>query len=598
MLRLHPQTALQARTSSAKDFAFPQRLGWANSNSKLGLLSRGSLKLQRLDAVANAVPSLESVQRLSAGSNLGKNYEELMAKPNKGRRAGIILHPTSLPGPYGIGVLGKECLQFIDWLEASGMQIWQVLPLVPPDPEYFSPYSGLDANGGNPLLLSLESLVEDGILTAADLPPTVPPGDVDFIAVTESKTPVLKKAAANVLSDPNLKQFRDGLAAFRKKNSWVEDSALFDVIRRQPENVGLYWWHWEEPLRFRKSRALDEAKKKFAGEIDEFIVIQYLFDRQWKAVKEYANSKGVLVVGDMPIYVGGHSADVWANQGLFELSDTGAPGRVSGVPPDAFSDDGQLWGSPLYKWDAHRSERYKWWTARLARALELYDETRIDHFRAFAGYWAVDATAKTAVDGAWLKGPGKELFDAVEKGLGRLPLLAEDLGVITDDVTALRLAIGAPGMVVLQFAWGGGPGNVHLPHMHTESSFVYTGTHDNETTVGWYLGSANDTDKSYIKEYLGSDGSDIAWDFIKEAFKSVAKTAVMPLQDVLRLDNSARMNVPGRASGNWAWRLTGDVAATLAPHTEPLRQIAYSTLRLADGKELREGSAAAAGELP
>ncbi|KAI8473849.1 MAG: glycoside hydrolase superfamily [Monoraphidium minutum] len=378
----------------------------------------------------------------------------------KGRRAGVILHPTSLPGPYGVGELGSEAFAFLDWLADAGMQCWQVLPLVPPDPEYFSPYSGLDANCGNPLLISLDALITEGLLEPSDAPSGLKAdGDVDFAAVAAAKLPLLSKAAAALLSQPRFASLRDAMARFRAANPWIEDSALFDALRRTPELEGLEWWAWPEPLRLRQAGALKAAVKEHAAEMDEFVAVQFLFDRQWRAVKAYANSLGILVVGDMPIYVGGQSADVWAHRHLFELDEkTCDPREVSGVPPDAFSETGQLWGSPLYRWPAHEAEGYAWWAARLARAFSLYDETRIDHFRAFAGYWSVEATEETAMNGCWE-------------------------------------AIGAPGMVVLQFAWGGGPFNVHLPHMHYDNSFCYPGTHDNETSVGWYKGSANATDK-------------------------------------------------------------------------------------------------------
>eukprot|EP00775_Hariotina_reticulata_P005043 gene5043-5285_t len=483
---------------------------------------------------------------------------------HKGRRAGVILHPTSLPGSNGIGELGKEAFKFVDWLHSAGMQCWQVLPLVPPDPEYYSPYSGLDTNCGNPLLIDLEALITEGLLDAADRPAAVPEGDVEFDKVAAVKQPLLAKAAQALLSGAKFAGLRQLLAEFRTANAWIEDSALF-----------------------RKPAAIKDAQKKFKQQIDEFIAIQFLFDRQWRAVKAYANGQGIKIIGDMPIYVGGQSADVWANRHLFELNEaTCAPEDVSGVPPDAFSATGQLWGSPLYRWPAHESEGYKWWAHRMARAMQLYDETRIDHFRAFAGYWSVPATEETAMNGWWRQGPGLSLFKALEKQLGTVPIMAEDLGIITTDVVKLREELGAPGMVVLQFAWGGGPSNVHLPHMHYQNSFCYPGTHDNETAVGWYAGSANAVDKKYLKDYLGSDGTDIAWDFIHAAMMSVSNTSVILLQDIMRLDNSARMNVPGKAAGNWAWRAgSSDVWLTLSDEAAELKRLAYIYDRLPKGSK-------------
>uniref|UniRef100_A0A383V4Y2 4-alpha-glucanotransferase n=1 Tax=Tetradesmus obliquus TaxID=3088 RepID=A0A383V4Y2_TETOB len=542
---------------------------------------RARVVLCRADAAAAAAPTP------NIGKPLGPAYSEDGNMPDwhKGRRAGVILHPTSLPGPYGIGELGQEAFRFIDWLQDAGMQCWQVLPLVPPDPEYYSPYSGLDTNCGNPLLIDLEALITEGLLQEADRPPLMPDGDVQFAAVAAAKQPLLQKAARTLLTSPKFAALRQLMAQFRAANSWIEDSALFDALRQTDDLAGKDWWEWPDPLRFRKASALKEAHKQYQQQVDEFVAVQFLFDRQWRAVKVYANAKGIKIIGDMPIYVGGQSADVWANRHLFELNEEScAPDNVSGVPPDAFSATGQLWGSPLYRWEAHEAEGYKWWAHRMARALQLYDETRIDHFRAFAGYWSIVATEETAMNGSWCVGPGIGLFQALTAQLGAVPILAEDLGVITTDVVQLREQIGAPGMVVLQFAWGGGTNNVHLPHMHYENSFCYPGTHDNETAVGWLAGSANAQDKKYLKAYLGSDGKDIAWDFIRAAMASVSNTSIIMMQDIMRLDNSARMNTPGKAAGNWAWRVGGpDVWEKLAEETKQLKQLAYVYDRMPKG---------------
>lgn len=408
---------------------------------------------------------------------------------------------------------------------------------------------------------------------------------MQFEQVAAAKNPLLLKAAQTLLTSPKFAGLRGLLDQFRTDNSWIEDSALFDALMQQPDLTGLPWWTWPEPLRFRKPSAIQEAQKQFKQQIDEFVAIQFLFDRQWRAVKVYANARGIKIIGDMPIYVGGQSADVWANRHLFELNEeTCAPEDVSGVPPDAFSATGQLWGSPLYRWPAHEAEGYKWWANRLGRALQLYDETRIDHFRAFAGYWSVAADEETAMNGHWREGPGIGLFEALSAQLGEVPILAEDLGVITKDVVQLRERIGAPGMVVLQFAWGGGTNNVHLPHMHYQNSFCYPGTHDNETAVGWFASSANKQDKKYLKAYLGSDGKDIAWDFIKAAMQSVSNTSIIMMQDIMRLDNSARMNTPGKAAGNWAWRVgDSNVWDKLQKEATELRQLAFTYDRLPKG---------------
>ncbi|KAG2499911.1 hypothetical protein HYH03_002199 [Edaphochlamys debaryana] len=517
----------------------------------------------------------------SPGDTLPKDYDKNVPEYNKGRRAGVLVHPTSLPGPFGIGEIGEEARRLVDWLVESGMQCWQLLPLVPPDPMFYSPYSGTDASAGNPLVISIDDLIKDGLLEHHETPPRVPVGNIDYPAVAAGKNPLLKLAAQRLLKDEKHAGLREAYLKWRKSHAWVEDSALFDVARNLPDLSQLAWWEWPEPLRLRQPAALTEFKEQHKDAIDEFIAIQYLFDKQWMALRKYANDRGIKIIGDMPIYVGGHSADVWANRQLFELNEAGLPEQVSGVPPDAFSETGQLWGSPLYKWPAHKKQDFKWWTQRMARTLEMYDECRIDHFRGFAGYWSVAATEKTAMNGVWRQGPGEDLFRAMKRALGKVPILAEDLGVITTDVVALREGIGAPGMVVLQFAWGGGPTNVHLPHNHYENCFVYPGTHDNETTVGWFRGSATPTDKAYLTSYLHTRGDDIAWDFLRACMASVPKTCVMQMQDVMRLDNSARMNTPGVAAGNWRWRMgDGGVWERLKREGGDLRKLAEETNRL------------------
>eukprot|EP00798_Chlamydomonas_sp_ICE-L_P008636 gene8637-34084_t len=510
---------------------------------------------------------------IAAGSPMPDNYDKDLPDTAGKRRSGVIVHPSSLPGPYGIGEIGPESKNLLDWMTNAGLTIWQILPMVPPDPMFYSPYSGTDANCGNPLLISIDELMRDGLLEANEHPARVPVGDVDFAAVAAEKMPKLQCAAGRLLVDPKFAELKKEMTAWREAHAWVEDSAMFEVARNLDGLNTMAWWDWPEDLRFRKPEALLAFAEEHKEKIDEWIALQFLFDRQWLALR---------IVGDMPIYVGGHSSDVWANQALFELDpETCAPSLVSGVPPDAFSETGQLWGSPLYRWDAHKAEGYAWWISRLGRAMELFDEYRIDHFRGFAGYWAVEATAETAMGGKWMKGPGVELFDAMKEKTGAVPILAEDLGVITTDVVELREAIGAPGMVVLQFAWGGGPGNVHLPHNHYENCFVYPGTHDNETAVGWFKDSATDSDKESIVKYLKTDGRDIAWDFINSCMLSSAGTCVILMQDVMRLDNSARINTPGKAEGNWAWRM-GDsgVWHQLSKEANDLQMLAEKSYRL------------------
>lgn len=535
-----------------------------------------------MSAIADAAKAsaweegLKDYTNLKLADDLGKAYGDNTTAPPKLRRAGVLLHPTSLPGDYGVGCIGGQAKAFVDWLASAGMQLWQVLPLVPPEDSYWSPYSGLDALCGNPLMIDLDDLVAAGLLGKSDLPDKEAVKDADFPSVRKYKAPLLAKACQRLLSDKAFGDLRKGMAAFRKENPWVEESALFYALTQAPATSNMAWWDWPEPIRSRDPKAVEAARKAHDDVIEIFIAEQYLFDTQWTALKEYANHRGVGIVGDIPIYVGGQSADVWANQQLFELNIDGSAKLVSGVPPDAFSETGQLWGSPLFKWEAHEKEGYKWWAQRLSRVFSMHNETRIDHFRGFAGYWAVQAGAETAMGGSWLKGPGRSLFDAVKKRLGEVPIIAEDLGVITPDVVALRKDIGAPGMAVLQFAWGSGAANPHLPHNHYENCVVYPGTHDNSTSVGWWENDASKADKRNFREYLGlSRVHDVAYKFIEVGMRSVARTTIFTIQDVMRLDNSARMNKPGRAEGNWAWRVGDEgVWDRLSDEAKQLKQMA------------------------
>ncbi|KAL0461161.1 UNVERIFIED_CONTAM: 4-alpha-glucanotransferase, chloroplastic/amyloplastic, partial [Sesamum latifolium] len=439
---------------------------------------------------------------LSAGEDLPLDYETWLPKRDvkDRRRAGILLHPTSLPGPFGIGDLGPQAFQFVDWLHDAGCSLWQVLPLVPPGrraDEEGSPYSGQDANCGNTLLISLEELVKDGLLSKEELPKPLDTDRVNFTAVADIKDPLVAEAAKRlILSEGELK---DQLLEFRKDPSiagWLEDAAYF--------------------------AAIDDTLNTFSW--------------QWQKVHDYARMKGINIMGDMPIYVGYHSADVWANKKQFLLNGSGFPLLVSGVPPDAFSETGQLWNSPLYDWKAMERDGFSWWIRRIRRAQNLFDDFRIDHFRGFAGFWAVPSEAKVAMVGRWKVGPGKSLFDAIFRAVGDINIIAEDLGVITEDVVQLRRSIGAPGMAVLQFGFGSDAGNPHLPHNHEQNQVVYTGTHDNDTIRGW-------------------------WDILPQeeksnaALSSVARTAIIPMQDVLGLGSSARMNIPATQYGNWSWRV-------------------------------------------
>ncbi|HUG15367.1 MAG TPA: 4-alpha-glucanotransferase [Thermomicrobiales bacterium] len=490
--------------------------------------------------------------------------EETRLPPS--RYSGVLAHPTSLPGPHGIGDLGAEARRFIDWLARAGQQRWQILPL---GPTGFgdSPYASYSAFAGNPLLISLGNLVEERLLEESDIQPAGFPDDlVDFDAVTAFKLPLLARAAerfhagqAGQLRD-EYRRFRDAQAA------WLDDYTLFRALKAEQD--GALWSAWPRPLALRDPDALRAARDRLKHDIDTQCFMQFAFFRQWGALRRYANERGVRVLGDIPIFVALDSADVWANSAQFQLDERGRPTSVAGVPPDYFSATGQLWGNPLYDWDAMRADGYRWWIERFRAVYSLVDIARIDHFRGFEDYWSVPAGEETAIRGSWKPGPGRALFDAVWEALGDLPVVAEDLGMMTKDVDDLRESLGFPGMSVLQFAFGSGSDNLYLPHNLARNTVVYTGTHDNDTTVGWF-DSADDNTRDHARRYLGVDGADVAWDLIQTVLASVAETAIVPLQDLLRLGTQARMNLPGRATGNWGWRmqpgaLTDEMAERLA----------------------------------
>jgi 4-alpha-glucanotransferase len=503
--------------------------------------------------------------RAAVGTPVPANYADQYPAKRDDRRAGVVMHPTSLPGPYGIGDAGPEARAFVDWLAKGKMSIWQVLPLVPPGrpipgvrEDYWSPYSGRDAHCGNTLIISLDDLVSDGLLAAAELPrPYGGHSNVDFNAVAATNEPLIEKAAKALLARSSGDAMRSEFEAFRSRadvKAWLDPAAMFNAIDKLPALVGKDWWDWPTEYRDRDAVALAAIANDHKDVIDLFCATQFLFHSQWMRLKQYANARGVSLVGDMPIYVGGHSADVWANQNLFLLSADKKPSAVAGVPPDAFSEDGQLWGNPLFDWVEHKNTGYAWWAQRLKRTLELHDEVRIDHFRAFAAYWQVEAGSATAKNGQWMVGPGIDMFNTLKPTLGDAKIVAEDLGVITADVVQLREEFGAPGMVVLQFAWGGDGRNPHLLHNHYENSFCYPGTHDNETSQGWYAAQDEET-KHRLEAYAGIAYGDGAWGLIKAGMSSVSKACVFTMQDVLALGNDARMNTPGVADGNWAWRV-------------------------------------------
>ncbi|OVA17051.1 Glycoside hydrolase [Macleaya cordata] len=519
-----------------------------------------------------------SADLVGVGEDLPEDYGEWFPKkdPKDRRRAGILLHPTSLPGAYGIGDLGEEVFRFLDWLHEAGCSVWQVLPLVPPGRkanEEGSPYSGQDANCGNTLLISLEELVKDGLLMKDELPKPMSAEHVEFSTVADVKEPLIAKAAERlILSEGELKRQLEDFRKDPEISGWLEDAAYFAAI---DNSLNTFTWNeWPEPLKSRHLVALEEIYQTQSDFINTFIAQQFLFQRQWQKVRNYASMKGIKIMGDMPIYVGYHSADVWANKKLFLLDRSGFPVLVSGVPPDAFSETGQLWDSPLYDWKAMKADGFSWWIQRIRRAHNLYDEFRIDHFRGFAGFWAVPAESKIAIFGKWKAGPKKALFDAIFQAVGNISIVAEDLGVITEDVVQLRKAIGAPGMAVLQFGFGGGSDNPHLPHNHECDQVAYTGTHDNDTVRGWWE-NLKQEEKSCVLEYLSlTEEGDIWWTLIRVVLSSVARTAIIPMQDILGLGSSARMNIPATQFGNWSWRIPSSLSFDdLEPESKKLRDI-------------------------
>lgn len=471
------------------------------------------------------------------------------------RCSGILLHPTSLPSPYGIGDLGSGAYRWLDWLASTGCKLWQILPLGPTG-YGDSPYQCFSAFAGNPYLISPEILLEEGLLQPGDLNdmPNWEPWRVDFGSFYLWKPKLLEKAYNNYKFHGSEK-IKSELDSFKDDNSyWLNDFALFMALKG--EYGGGAWDGWPEELRLRKSSAINEAKKNFADTIDGFIFSQFLFFKQWDSVKKYAQSKGIRIIGDIPIFVAMDSSDAWAHQDLFYLNQSGKPTVVAGVPPDYFSPTGQLWGNPLFRWEAHKKDNYSWWMERIASTFKLVDIVRIDHFRGFAGYWEIPGEAPTAEIGNWKPGPGAQFFREVQSRFGDIPILAEDLGEITPDVIALRDEFSFPGMKILQFAFSG-PDNPFLPHHFTSNSVVYTGTHDNDTSLGWFE-KATIHEKEFGNRYFGKNwqsGEEFCRDLISVAWSSVANFAIVPLQDLLGLGSGARFNYPSTLGGNWEWRM-------------------------------------------
>lgn len=470
------------------------------------------------------------------------------------RSSGVLLHPTSLPGPYGSGDLGAAAYHFVDWLLAAGQKLWQILPLGGIGPGN-SPYMSSSAFAGNVLLIDPSTLKQRGWLTAADLKPDAGFEEhrFNFAAVVPWRMERLRRAAQRFASSATPEDRIDFETFCSAQASWLSDYALFMALA--DHHGWRDWCEWDPLLATRDPTAMLEAGAAHAERVAFWKFCQWCFFQQWLKLKAYANERGVEIVGDAPIFIAYQSAEVWARPELFELDHSGRPTVVAGVPPDAFSDTGQRWGNPLYRWEAHTKENFAWWVERIRRTLELVDIVRIDHFRGFAGYWEIPADEPTAQKGRWLPGPGMALFKAINKSLGPIPIIAEDLGVITPDVVALRRKFGLPGMRILHFAFGSGSGNTFLPHNHEPDTVVYTGTHDNDTTLGWW-NNANEFERNHLRDYLGTEAKEVHWDLIKAACASVADTAIHPLQDVLGLGASSRMNFPGKSEGYWEWRFS------------------------------------------
>jgi 4-alpha-glucanotransferase len=492
------------------------------------------------------------------------------------RAACILVHPTSLPGPFGIGDLGPELERFLDWAAEAGQKQWQVLPLSPTDGNG-SPYNSPCAHGGNPLLISPQRLLEEGWLAREDAPaPVAAAAAIDFPGVVPWKQDLLRRSWRYFRRHAPAEAWR-GFEAFveaPEQKSWLQDWVLFGALKER--HGGQAWTDWDEALKQRDPDALGAAATHLQDRLDFQRYLQFAFFHQWQRVREAARERGIEILGDLPFYVAHDSADVWAHRQLFRLDAAGRPKTLAGVPPDYFSETGQLWGNPTFDWDAMAREGYGWWIERLQWNLRLADIVRLDHFRGYVAHWEVPAGQPTAAHGRWVAGPGSALFEAARRGLESLPLVAEDLGSITDDVHELRRQLGLPGMRVLQFAFDQGQSD-HLPERYDRNTVVYTGTHDNDTLCGWF-GALDPSRRRDVLEYLRTTPDRVARRMIEVAYASVARLAVVPLQDVLELGSSARMNRPGQLAGNWRWRA---LPQALTPaRASSLRELAASTSRL------------------
>ena len=475
------------------------------------------------------------------------------------RRSGILLHPTSLPGKQSIGSLGQEAYEFVDFLEATGQSIWQILPFGPTDYGH-CPYSSFSAFAGNPLLINLFLLAEAGDLRQSDLPRR--PSETthaDFTAAIVLQTPKLHLACKifKQRGTPLRQQVFNHFC--HQQADWLDDYALFMALRGK--HRGQCWQHWPEEIRQRDISVLREYAEQLEEVIYREKYLQFVFFEQWKKLKEYANNKGIKIFGDLPIFVAEDSVDVWANREQYHLDEQGRATLVAGVPPDYFSTTGQRWGNPLYRWERMAEDNFSWWQARFRWNLELFDLLRVDHFRGFSACWAIPENQSTAEKGHWLEAPGEQLFTLLQQQLGSLPIIAEDLGIITPEVEQLRDQFKFPGMKILQFAFDSGADNPYLPENHLPNSVVYTGTHDNNTTLGWW-NALDDSAQQKVKTYLQNRCENMPWPLIETALASCANLAIIPLQDILSLPAAARMNIPGTATGNWQWRFQAEDLTT------------------------------------
>lgn len=477
------------------------------------------------------------------------------------RTSGILMHISSLPSPYGIGTMGKEARKFVDFLDKAGQTYWQILPICPTS-YGDSPYQSFSSFAGNPYFIDLDYLCKDKLLTKKECLSYEwgeNPEFVEYGTLYENRFPLLKKAYQRFK-----KALPDDFADFCEKNSdWLDDYALFMALK--DANGGVAWFEWKKDLKLRKPSEIEKAKEEFADDVEFWKMLQYLFFKQWTELKAYANEKGIQIIGDVPIYVAGDSADVWANPGQFYLDENLDPIDVSGCPPDAFSDDGQLWGNPLFRWDAMKKDGYTWWTKRIKAMSELYDVVRIDHFRGFDSYYAIPAKDKTARNGEWREGPGMDLFNTLEKKLGRLNIIVEDLGYLTPSVKQLLKDTGFPGMKLIQFAFDSREESDYLPHTYQKNCVVYTGTHDNDTIMGWFKTAPKESVK-YAKEYLRLNKEEgYNWGTMKVVWGCVGDMAIVPMQDILGIGSEGRMNTPSTLGMNWKWRaVDGQITSALA----------------------------------